>query len=75
MDNKLLENCIRDILKEANESGKDVMRMAHDLTTFHELITEDRRMFAGYKIYSQVSRAYYGKLKEVGIIDKEDDDI
>ncbi len=74
MDNKLLEKCIEDVLRAANEKGLDVMSMARDLTMFHELITDDERMFAGYKIYSTVSRVYYSKLYELGILDEEDDE-
>ncbi len=74
MDNKLLEKCIKEVLEAANEKGLDVMEMAQDLSRFHELITDDARMFAGYKIYSTVSRIYYSKLHELGILDDEEDD-
>ena len=75
MDNKLLENCIRLTLEAANEQGEDIMRMAHDLTAFHELIHDSDSMFNGYKIYATVSRLYYSRLRELGLIaDDEDED-
>lgn len=73
MDNKLLEKCIETILRDANEKGQDVIKIARALSIFHEVISEDKEMFEGYKTYTRVSNLYYGKLEDLGIIDKEDD--
>ncbi len=74
MDNKLLEICIKEVLLDADKEGLDVMLMAKDLLKFHELIADDVRMYEGYKIYSKVSKIYYNKLLEIGIIDDEEED-
>jgi len=74
MDNKLMENCIRDVLQEELDRNKDVMKVAEQLSDFHLLIQGSRDMYEGYKLYSRVSHAYYSKLEELGIIEPEDGD-
>lgn len=74
MDNRLLEKCITEVLEAANEKDLDIMQMAKDLLEFHKLIESNENIYAGYKIYSTVSKIYYNKLQELGILDDDEDD-
>jgi len=73
MDNRLLEDCIKTVLEAAHADGLDIMRMAKDLSDFHSLIQEDDGLFSGYKTYSLVSRMYYRRLNELGLLDDDED--
>lgn len=73
MDNKLLESCIQDILEDEHAKGTDLGNAARALTDFYQLIEEDELVFLGYKLYSRVSHSYYDKLKELGLLDEDED--
>lgn len=74
MDNKLMENCIREVLQDESYKGNDVMLAAKQLSDFHELLDGSDHMFEGFKLYSRVNNRYYGKLEDLGIVGSKDDD-
>ena len=73
-ENKLLKSCIQDSLAEENEKGNDVMQLAEALSKFHSLIEEDPEYYEGFRMYSDVHKRYFNRLKELGLLSERNDE-
>jgi len=67
-ENRLLRSCIKESLEKESNKGKDVMQLAEALTKFHSLIEEDTEYYEGFRMYSDVHRRYFDKLKKLGLL-------
>ncbi len=72
-ENRLLKTCIKESLAEENRKGNDVFQLADALTKFHDLIEEDTEYYEGFRMYSDVHKRYFNKLKELGLLPEIDD--
>tara|TARA_X000001036_G_C20270326_1_gene640019 strand:+ start:137 stop:391 length:255 start_codon:yes stop_codon:yes gene_type:complete len=73
-ENRLLRSCIKESLEEESNKGKDVMQLAEALTKFHSLIEEDTEYYEGFRMYSDVHRRYFDKLKKLGLLPEAKED-
>ena len=73
-ENRLLKSCIQDCLAEENKKGNDVMQLAEALTKFHSLIEEDSEYYEGFRMYSDVHKRYFNRLKELGLLSERNDE-
>jgi|TARA_Y100001951_G_scaffold76524_1_gene63769 hypothetical protein len=73
-ENRLLKSCIQDSLAEENEKGNDVMQLAEALSKFHSLIEEDPEYYEGFRMYSDVHKRYFNRLKELGLLSERNDE-
>ncbi len=73
-ENRLLKSCIQDSLAEENEKGNDVMQLAEALSKFHSLIEEDPEYYEGFRMYSDVHKRYFNRLKELGLLSEKNDE-
>ena len=64
-ENRLLKSCIRESLAEENEKGNDIAQLAEALSKFHSLIEEDPEYYEGFRMYSDVHKRYFNRLKEM----------
>lgn len=67
-ENRLLKTCIKECLAEENSKGNDVIQLAGALTKFHSLIEEDTEYYEGFRMYSDVHKRYFDKLKNLGLL-------
>jgi len=72
-ENRLLRSCIQESLEEESSKGKDVMQLAEALTKFHTLLDEDTEYYEGFRMYSDVHKRYFNKLKGLGLLPKTND--
>jgi hypothetical protein len=49
------------------------MQLAEALTKFHSLIEEDTEYYEGFRMYSDVHKRYFNKLKGLGLLPKTND--
>lgn len=73
-ENRLLKSCIQDSLAEENEKGNDVIQLAEALSKFHSLIEEDPEYYEGFRMYSDVHKRYFNRLKELGLLSERNDE-
>ena len=73
-ENRLLKSCIQDSLAEENEKGNDVMQLAEALSKFHSLIEEAPEYYEGFRMYSDVHKRYFNRLKELGLLSEKNDE-
>jgi hypothetical protein len=73
-ENRLLKSCIQDSLAEENEKGNDGMQLAEALSKFHSLIEEDPEYYEGFRMYSDVHKRYFNRLKELGLLSERRDE-
>lgn len=73
-ENRLLRTCIKDSLAEEDQKGNDVMQLAEALTKFHSLIEEDPEYYEGFRMYSDVHKRYFNKLRELGLLSEMNED-
>ncbi len=72
-ENRLLRTCIKESLDEEKRKGNDVMQAAGALTKFHDLIEEDIEYYEGFRMYSDVHKRYFNKLKDIGLLPERND--
>jgi len=73
-ENRLLRTCIKESLAEEQQKGNDVMQLAEALTKFHTLLEEDTEYYEGFRMYSDVHKRYFDKLKSLGLLSEIEDD-
>ena len=73
-ENRLLRTCIKDSLAEEDQKGNDVIQLAEALTKFHSLIEEDPEYYEGFRMYSDVHKRYFNKLRELGLLSEMNED-
>ena len=66
--------CIKESLAEEQQKGNDVMQLAEALTKFHTLLEEDTEYYEGFRMYSDVHKRYFDKLKSLGLLSEIEDD-
>jgi hypothetical protein len=72
-ENRLLKSCIRESLAEEDEKGHDIAQLAEALSKFHSLIEEDPEYYEGFRMYSDVHKRYFNRLKELGLLSEMDE--
>ena len=73
-ENRLLKSCIKDSLADEDKKGNDVIQLAEALSKFHSLLEEDPEYYEGFRMYSDVHKRYFNRLKELGLLSERKDE-
>lgn len=73
-ENRLLKSCIKDSLADEDKKGNDVIQLAEALSKFHSLLEEDSEYYDGFRMYSDVHKRYFNRLKRLGLLSEMSDE-